>query len=66
MNNRERSLIHCFFNTRRTSAAQLERPFYDRLASKTVRTEYCTISATTMTKSNVLYVYDTPVAAVFP
>ena len=66
MNNRERSLIHCFFNTQRTSAAQLERPFYDRYSSKTVCSNYCTISATTKTRSNVLYIYDTPVAAVFP
>lgn len=66
MNNNERSLIHRFFNTQRTSAAQLERPFFDRCISKTVRDNFCISTVHAMTRANVLYIYDTPVAAVFP
>lgn len=66
MNNNERSLIHRFFNTQRTAVAQLERPFSDRCVTKTVRENFCVYSVHAMTKSNVLYIYDTPVAAVFP
>ena len=66
MNNRERTIIHRFFNTQRTSTAQFERPFVDRCATKKVYPSYYACEVSTKSKSNVLYIYDTPVAAVFP